>query len=195
MATLQLSITTARPASYLRQQFQAVKGPVTVANSLANYIISILGGSQGAFSPGTSSASPPSIAISVGDLTSGAIPASGTFTFSNVATAGDTVIVNGVTFTAVASGALANQFNVGISATTTATNLAASINASVSPFVQGYVTATSALGVVTVRSVFYGLAGNMITIAKGVDSGGVNAVSGAKPTGGVLDSSALTLNF
>lgn len=43
--------------------------------------------------------------------------ATGTITFSDTGEASDTILVNGVTFTAVASGATGNQFNVGAKAT------------------------------------------------------------------------------
>ena len=110
--------------------------------------------------------------------------ASGTITFSAVASANDTLLVNGVTFTAKASGAGANEFNIGASATASATNLAASINASVTALVSGYVTAASAAGVVTVSAARAGTAGNTSTIAEGVDGGSVITVSGARLTGG-----------
>jgi len=58
--------------------------------------------------------------------------------------AADTVVINGVTFTAVASGAGANEFNIGASDTITATNLVTSVNTN------GTVgTATSSSGVFT----------------------------------------------
>jgi hypothetical protein len=57
--------------------------------------------------------------------------------------AGDTVIIQGITFTAVAAGAVAFQFNIGATSTDTATNLAASITAA------GTATATSAVAIVT----------------------------------------------
>lgn len=108
-----------------------------------------------------------------------AVQASGTITLSShVAT--DTVTVNGVTFTCVASGATGNQYNVGGTDALTADALAAAINASVTALVSGYVTATSASGVVTVTAVQPGLSGNMFTLA--ISAHG--SVSGAKLTGG-----------
>lgn len=113
-----------------------------------------------------------------------AVKASGTFTFSAVLTASDTLVINGVTFTARASGASGDEFNIGASATASATNLAAAINASATALISGYVVATSALGVVTITSVRPGTLGNCITIAEGVDGGTVIAASGARLTGG-----------
>ena len=104
--------------------------------------------------------------------------ATGTITLaSHVAT--NTVTVNGVTFTAVASGATGNQYNVGTDSVTAA-NLAAAINASVSPLVAGYVTAVANGAVVTISAVTPGLAGNVFTIA--VSANGT--ASGARLTGG-----------
>lgn len=113
------------------------------------------------------------------------VAASGTYTFSGAASASDTVLINGVTFTAETSGATGNQWNIGSSATQTATNLAAAINGSATAGINTIVSATSALGVVTITALVKGTIGNAVTIAKGTDSGSVNTVSGARLTGGV----------
>lgn len=52
-----------------------------------------------------------------------------TFPITTNAVAADTVTICGVTFTAIASGATGNQFNVGVTAALTAANLAATMNA------------------------------------------------------------------
>jgi hypothetical protein len=106
--------------------------------------------------------------------------ASGTVTAATVV-ATNTLTINGVVFTAVAAGAVGNQFNVGGNDTVTAANIAAAINASVTAGVQGVVTATSALAVVTITAVQPGLTGNAISLAS---SGATLTVSGAKLTGG-----------
>jgi hypothetical protein len=187
MGVLNLKITSRRPSSYFTSNFQRVGSPKSVASSLAAYIESLSTGTELAQGAGQ----PPSIVISVqGNETS----ASATVTFSDVATIGDTVIINGVTFTAAAAAA-ANVFAIGATATASAAGLAAAINASVTALVSGYVTATSALGVTTVTSALPGTAGNQTTIAEGVDDGGVIAVSSARLVGGAVDASALTLNF
>jgi phage tail sheath gpL-like len=103
-------------------------------------------------------------------------------------------LINGVTFTCAAS-PTGNQWAPGASATASAANLAAAINASVTSLVSGYVTASSVAGVLTITSVFYGLSGNQCTIAEGVDGGSVMTVSGARLTAGATDSGALTLQF
>jgi phage tail sheath gpL-like len=118
--------------------------------------------------------------------------ATGTVTCASVQ-ANDTVTVNGVVFTAKASGAVANEFNVGVSDTACATNLAAAINASVTALIPNYVVATSALGVVTLTSAFFGLAGNQTTLAS--SNGTRLAVSAARLTGGTADSSQITYAF
>lgn len=97
-----------------------------------------------------------------GDL---AKQASGTATLVNVV-AGDTFTVNGVTFTAVASGATAVQFNLGADDAADAANLAAKINASSDTNLLGYVTASAASNVVTVTAVKPGFMGNAIQVAQ-----------------------------
>jgi phage tail sheath gpL-like len=69
-----------------------------------------------------------------------------TITHANL-TAADTVTIGAAVYTAVASGATGNQFNIGADATADANNLAAAINAS--PDLAGLVTASAASGVVT----------------------------------------------
>jgi hypothetical protein len=119
-------------------------------------------------------------------LGTNAVQASGTVTLSShVAT--NTVTINGVVFTAVASGATGNQYNVGTD-TVTAANLAAAINASVSAAVAGLVTATSSGAVVTVTAVTPGLLGNLVTLA--ISANG--SVSGANATGGTQGTNVTT---
>lgn len=186
MGVLKLKITTAKLATSLAG-FQKAGDPHTIVNKLAQFLTSTGSGTEGAQGP----LQPPSINIVVQDNEPAA---SATVTFSAVGSVGDTVIVNGVTFTGAASAA-ANVYAVGTTATLSAAGLAAAINASVTAFVKGYVVATSALGVCTVTSAFNGLAGNQTTLAKGTDSGSVMTVSSAKLIGGAADPSAVTLNF
>jgi hypothetical protein len=91
--------------------------------------------------------------------------ATGTLTCSGV-NAGDTCSINGVTFTARngASGVgFPNGFDMSGSDTADAADLVTQINAH--PSLSGVVTATNAAGVVTVRAVTSGTAGNAITLA------------------------------
>lgn len=115
--------------------------------------------------------------------------ASGTVTFSGTGAANDTILVNGVTFTAVASGASGNQWNVGGSATASAAALAAAISASSTALVSDHVSANSAAGVATITAKNLGTSGNTITIAEGVDGGNAMVVSGARLTGGTNETS------
>lgn len=188
MAVLKLKISTARPTAYLTTTFQSVTGARAIAERLKQYIERVASGNELAMS----SSVPPQIVVTVQEDQT---QASGTVTFSAAATANDTVLVNGVTLTAVASGATNNQWNVGTGATGSANGLAAAINASSTALVSGQVTAAAAAGVVTITAVAYGVTGNAITIAEGVDGGSVMTVSGARLTGGAADAGEQTLNF
>lgn len=92
-------------------------------------------------------------------------PAEATITFTGAPTAAQTMTLNGVTFTARASGATGNEFNIGGSVAVTAANLAAAINASTSVKLLNSVVATSAAGVVTVSARIPGFAGLGFTCA------------------------------
>lgn len=77
---------------------------------------------------------------------------------------GDTVTVNGVLFTCVASGAVGNQFNKGGSDTITCANLAAAINSSTSAGVFGLITATSSTTTLKLRATTSGTGPNSYTL-------------------------------
>jgi hypothetical protein len=116
------------------------------------------------------------------------VKASGTITLSaHVAT--DTVTVNGITFTAVASGATGNQYNIGGSDTITGDNLAAALNANVT--LAAMILASNALGVVTISSLHPGAIGNAVTIA--ISAHGT--ASGARLTGGTNGDTETTHYF
>lgn len=185
MSVLKLALTSQRPVSYLEQNFQTAGGSRAIAERIKQYLERIATGHELA----ESSSAPPAINIQIQDEQ---VRASGTLTLTAVI-ATDAIAINGVTFTAVASGATGNQFNVGADDAATAVNLAAAINASATAKVSGYVTASAALTVVTVQAVAYGLAGNMFTLTS-ADATIVASGSGFL-TGGAEDSGALTLNF
>ena len=129
------------------------------------------------------SGSAPSIRVT---LPGNEVQATGTFVLTSVV-ATDAISINGVTFTAVASGATGNQFNVGVDDAATATNLANAINASVTALVTGVVTAArtdDSPATVTVTAVNGGAQGNLITIAS---ADGTIVASGARLTGGAVD--------
>jgi phage tail sheath gpL-like len=111
-----------------------------------------------------------------------AVAATGTVTLSSFV-ADDTVTIGTQVFTAKVSPSGANQFALGASDTTAAAALAAKINAHTS--LTSVVTATSALGVVTLTAAVAGLIGNQIGIAvsaHGSVSGSGKLTSGANPT-------------
>lgn len=102
-----------------------------------------------------------------------AAKASGTATVASGAGT-ETITINGVAITATWTTSDAN----------TASLLAAAVNASANALVAGVVTATSALGVVTITAVQPGSTGNAITLAA---SGTGMTPSGARLTGGTMD--------
>ena len=100
----------------------------------------------------------------------GAVPATATLTLTGLPTAAQTFTLCGTSFTAIASGATGNQFNIGADATATAANIVTTINNSVSAAVAGVVTASSVAGVVTITAVVPGVAGNGYTLAETLDN-------------------------
>ncbi len=100
-----------------------------------------------------------------------AISASTTGTFTGDPTAAQALTISGVTFTARASGAVANEFNIAAGdVTTTAANLAAAINASVTAKIINTIRATSALGVVTIYSVVPGSSAIPTVLSENLDN-------------------------
>lgn len=186
MSQLNLAISSRRDAATLKAAFET-PGAVckqAITQKILNFIAGLSTGSE--LGP---SGSAPSIAISIEDQ---AVAASGTLTVAaGGSTAAQTCSIAGVTFTAVASGATGNQFNVSATAATQATNMASAINASAS--LAGIVTASAVSGVVTITAAQKGKLGNGIAISAGTLSN-VTA-SGALLTGGAADSSAITISF
>ena len=110
----------------------------------------------------------------------GAVQAYGTLTQTTTGAANDEVMtIAGVTFTAKTSGAAGNEFNRNNDVTISATNLAAAINASAD--VNIYVSASSALGVVTFTAIQPGVLGNLILLTETMAN---TTVSGAALAGG-----------
>lgn len=125
-----------------------------------------------------------SVDVQVAGGTSAA--ASGTIAFSGISTANDTILINGVVMTAVASGATSTQWNVKTTAALQAAEVIRAINANPSALVSGTVVASlTSTATVTLTAVAKGLLGNAVTIAKGTDAGTVMTVSGARLTGGL----------
>lgn len=91
--------------------------------------------------------------------------ASATCTIVNASVAeNDTVVPGGVTFTARTTGATSVQFNIGATATETAANLVAAVNAHATA--QKLVKASNVAGVVTFQAVTPGTVGNFISLTK-----------------------------
>ena len=132
MATTILTLTHNESAADMTARLQDEDKRDT-ANKIRNYMAALASGSKSAKFD---------LQISEGN----AAAATGTVVFSGVGAAADTILVNGVTFTAVASGATGNQWNVGATATLSAAALAAAITASATALVSGYVTASAATG-------------------------------------------------
>src|SRR5258708_18873151 len=102
---------------------------------LSKFVAALAGGFQPA-APGAS-------AVDVSRVSTSGAPATGTATCVGILAA-DTVTINGVTFTAVAAGATAYQFNLGGSDAATAANLAAQVNANADALIAGIFTASVA---------------------------------------------------
>lgn len=181
MALLNLSISTNKTAETLARDYQRpVSSKYADVQAIAQLLEMILSGNA----PGN----PPSVSVGVfeeGDF------ATGSFGLVSVV-ATDACSINSVTFTAVASGAGANQFDVGADDDETAVNLAAAINASASALVKGCIVAEASDNVVLLTASEPGLIGNQTAIAT-ADS--TIIVSAARLTGGDDDSGELVYTF
>lgn len=188
MSVLNLVITSGRPDSWLQSNFETPGGQHAIAQRIINYLNSVQSGTEKAAGVG----SPPSVAISVqGNETA----ADGAFIFAGPPDPNDSVIINGIIFTAVASGATGDQFNIGVDAETTAINLADAINASSSALIAKYVTAEAVNQYTVLTSKFLGTAGNMCSTVVYVNVAANMSVDGPRLSGGLADPSAQTLNF
>lgn len=184
MSLLNVKIQTAVPVSDLTKALETAGGKQTIVQRFINLVEKLYASGSGNSSP--------YIQFSIDDNNTHATQATGTVTCAS-AVANDTVTINGVVFTAVSGTPTANQFQVGVTDTADAASLAAAINTSVTALVSGYATATSALGVVTIQSAFYGTSGNQTTLA--TSNGTRLAPSGSRLTSGQKDPSAQLLTF
>lgn len=117
--------------------------------------------------------------------------ATGTLTAAT-AIAGNTCVINGVTFTGAAGAVTPGEatFSVDTGNTETATSLAGQVNAYVDPRLNGVVAAKSALAVVTLYAVSEGTAGNSITLVGTVTTLAASAATlanGAAATNNAFD--------
>lgn len=131
-------------------------------------------------------------AVSIRATGSAPTAASGTITFSDVGNANDTVTIGDAVYKLVAVPTDPFDVDIGATASDTASNLAAAINAgagSGTAYGTGTtahpdVSATANLGVVTITANVTGVSGNSIALAKAGDD---IAVSGANLSGGAGD--------
>lgn len=173
MATLNVNFTTSElTAATLAKQYELAGNQQQNVEALRHLLSMLNGGDR----TGT-------LAIAVQN---NATQASGTLTLSSTV-ATNTCAINGVTFTCESGGASGNQFNVGGSDTLTAANLASAINGSATTGVKGIITATSALGVVTVKATLPGITGNGYALAGGTNiSANVSLLAGGAPDSGAV---------
>jgi phage tail sheath gpL-like len=116
------------------------------------------------------------------DASAAPVAASGTLTLTyNSITAGDTVVIAGVTLTAVTGTPSTGEFKKETSATKTASNLVAAVNANAT--LAAIMVPSSAAGVVTLTVKQRGVLGNQVTL---VGSAGMvaSAAKFANGTGG-----------
>lgn len=187
MSFLRVTAVSGRAVEQI-QQIQVPTGIHSTVRKLLNYLESLGSGGELANPRDDGDSEPPAMMIECLDAMG---TASGTFTLTGVI-ATDAVSVNGVTFTAVASGATGNQFNIGGSDADTAQNLAEAISNSASDLIQDYVSTSADGSVVTIYSETDGIAGNTITIAS---ADATIVASGARLTGGAEDPNGLMLEF
>lgn len=186
MATLIVSFKTAQSADTMEQLYQrSVSSKYATVQAISDLAESMISGNQ--------AGGPPTV---ISSIEGNAVRATGTLIGTSVV-ATDAISINGVTFTAVASGATGNQFNIGVNDAATMADLARSINASASALVSEQVTAavttaTATPSTLTVYSKSYGVFGNSVTLAS---ADATIVASGARLTGGAADTGAKTYTF
>lgn len=123
----------------------------------------------------------------------GAVKASATLVLSGLPSNNETFVLNGVTFTAKTSGATGNEFNIGGSASATATNIATAINASATAAVSNCVTAEASSGTVTITALEPGVFGMGYTLTESMSNTTRTAfASGSNGTEVILSASQST---
>lgn len=122
-----------------------------------------------------------------GALGTVAIAGARAYTITTNCVATDTITIGGVVFTAIASGATGNQFNIGADTTITATNLTSVLNANAT--ISALYTATSSTNIITLTEKVSG-GGNTPAVA--TYTGTVVVSSGTAITSAVASSTAPT---
>jgi phage tail sheath gpL-like len=130
--------------------------------------------------------------IVVNVSSSDAVAATATITSTGTATNAETMSLCNVTLTAKTSGAVAadGEFDISGTVATQATNIAAAINAATG--LKGLVTASAALGVVTVTAQVPGVLGNAFQMSESLSNVTVTQFTGG--TGGSSSTSSITLS-
>lgn len=161
-------------------QTTTIEGYKPFLSKLSNLCASIASGSYTA-------------ALQIIPCDAAAVKASATLTFSGQPIAAETVVVGGVTFTARASGAVANEFNIGADAAATIVNLAAAINASTNALAARELSAAATSATVcTIRASRPGTTGNMIGITENMTNVTLGGTSGGCLSGGSDSSQDIT---
>lgn len=175
MATLNLTIKTNKDVN----RFKIASQPQENLNRIINFISGVAIGAQSAVIDIQSSSSDP-VAAS----------ATATLTYASLANNVDTVVMFGVTLTCVTGTPTSVQFKKETDATVTAANLAAAVNNHTT--LSKYVSASSALGVVTFTLKQEGSIGNFVKDITSAGTG-VALVQFAGGAGGV-ENSAVTIS-
>lgn len=184
MASLSMILTCQKSADTMVEQYERpTSAKYPTVQSLSDLLSMLVSGNL--FRGGSTR---PQVVVSVVE---NEVHASATFTLTSVI-ATDAVVINGVTLTCVASGAVNNEFNVGMTDNATATNLAEAINTSTTGALNLYVSASAALNVVTVTAKAGGISGNTITF---VSNDGTIVANHARLTGGAADPGLKTYQF
>ncbi len=116
------------------------------------------------------------------------VAATGSVVFGGLPVADETMVVAGVTFTAKASGATGAQFNIGGTATITAQNFKAAVNALAST--ASLVVGSGSGATITLTSRLPGVAGNGLILTESMTNVTVVAFSGGS---GVISDAVLSL--
>lgn len=114
------------------------------------------------------------------------VAATGTYTFTGNPNNGDNIVLNGVTWTFVTSGATGPQTNIGVNLAATLNNLSTDLNASANASLN-VASYTNSSTVLTITYKTAGTGGNAYTLAVGTYGGSVSA---ATLTGGVTAAGA-----
>jgi len=163
MPSLQrLIITSDGTTADFQSRCDLAPGQLPATNNFINYISGLCGGNSSAL-----------LAFKVG-----AAQATATVTSTGTAANNETMLLCNSTLTAKTSGAVpaSGEFNISAVVATQATSIALAINSVV--LLQGTVSATSALGVVTITSLVPGLVGNGLQISEALGNVTNTAFSG-----------------